>query len=148
MASRGGRWIGLGIDAVLWTAWCLVSAGPVVLILKVAETILRRADIVSNPVAAVAVEMLVLASTAFLLYRALARTDAPSWFWAVAPAGYLVSFGVYALIERAFNAVTLSLTPASLLEAASVSAVVAAAAWAGGIRRVSAPPAETGETPD
>lgn len=135
MAGRAGRWITLGAAALGWTLWCLVSAAPVSLVVRVAGLLLRRTDLVHNVLVGVLVEMLLLGLTAFFVFRALARLDAPGWFWIVAPAGYIVSFGAYLLLELLGNGALGTPTAGVVLEVLAVSVVVSAGAYLAGIRR-------------
>jgi len=138
MAGRASRGITLLAAALAWTVWCLLSAAPVALFMQAAGLLLRRTDLAYNVPIGVVVEMLLLGLTAFWIFRALARLDAPGWFWIVAPAGYVASFGGFMLLEFLGNGTVGPPAPEVILEVLAVSAVVSAGAYLGGIRRTSA----------
>jgi hypothetical protein len=102
-----------------WTVWCLLSVG--------------RPGLAANLWLGIAIELIVLAVSAWIAFALIRRLEPPAGFWLWAPAGYLLAFVLETSIVALLGAGAPAMDAATALRLAAGAGVVAAGGYVGGV---------------
>jgi hypothetical protein len=75
-----------------WTVWCLLSVAPASLATTAVASAAGRPGLAANLWLGIAIELIVLAVSAWIAFALIRRLEPPAGFWLWAPAGYLLAF--------------------------------------------------------
>jgi hypothetical protein len=116
-----------------WTVWCLLSVAPASLATTAVASAAGRPGLAANLWLGIAIELIVLAVSAWIAFALIRRLEPPAGFWLWAPAGYLLAFVLETSIVALLGAGAPAMDAATALRLAAGAGVVAAGGYVGGV---------------